>query len=129
MFLKEENKLEEGDDSITEKAKKVVDRGCVSKQIHCTKDVSECRTFSHRPVADVFCTCTSSCLEVASWNNTLYNLQCDMDQSDNVGETLDNSSPFYCKFIPFLSYWVTKKTKTKSAISMRKSRSRRRIQL
>ena len=43
----------------------VLDRGCVSKRLHCTKDPTKCRTFTHRNVADVFCKCLRECLEVA----------------------------------------------------------------
>jgi subtilisin-like proprotein convertase family protein len=76
----------------------VVDRGCVSKQIHCTKNITDCRTFTHRPVADVFCKCTPPCLEVASLSAEIYNMQCDMNVEP------EKSAPFFCQFIPFFSY-------------------------
>ena len=77
----------------------VGDRGCVSKQHACTRDVSNCRRFSHRRVAAVFCECLAGCLEVAATSSAgQFNLQCDMN-----AEGRRNDQPFYCRFIPFFS--------------------------
>ena len=88
-------------------------RGCVSKQIECTRDVTQCRTFSHRRVADIFCKCTPLCLEVASAGvkdgNQMFNMQCDYinpdrDEDEIIQQIEETKFPFYCQFIPFFSY-------------------------
>ncbi len=44
--------------------RKFMRRGCVSKQIRCTRAVDECRTLKYRNVANLICKCTPQCLEV-----------------------------------------------------------------
>ena len=75
-------------------------RGCVSTTVNCTTDIDNCRTFSHRKVAKIFCQCLPKlCLGVSHFNRE-YNLQC----STNHPTQLSSSKlPFYCQFIPFLS--------------------------
>ncbi len=98
-----------------------LDRGCVSKRLHCTKDPSRCRTFTHRNVADVLCRCLPNCVEVASLAasppriTSTFNLQCDMSaegeegdsnparRTDDETEASAADRPFYCRFIPFFS--------------------------
>jgi len=82
-------------------------RGCVSTTINCTRNVSDCRTFTHRKVANIFCKCSPHmCLGVANFDNE-FNLQCSMS-SVKLRKKLSNVSspklPFYCQFIPFYNY-------------------------
>jgi len=53
-------------------------RGCISKQGECTRNVFDCRMFTHRSVARIFCKCTLTCLEIGTIYNpgTQFNLQC-----------------------------------------------------
>jgi len=91
-----------------------IPRGCVSKRSECTQEVENCRTFTHRSVAQVFCKCSTICLEVASHPGTSgdFNMQChastsvSSDSSARSLEVAGSSSdvPFYCQFIPFFSY-------------------------
>lgn len=37
-----------------EEGSNVVNRGCISKRLHCTKDLPSCRTFTHRWVIERF---------------------------------------------------------------------------
>ena len=90
-------------------------RGCVSNTVNCTNDVEQCRTFSHRKVAKIFCDCTPKlCLGISNFRNE-YNLQCSISHSKLQKKNLSTSpkSPFYCQFIPFISYskkrWRQKK--------------------
>ena len=80
-------------------------RGCVSKQIKCTREVTDCRTFNHRSVANILCRCTSLCLEVAASvddnNKDIFNMQCDMTNSTSSSPS---EVPLYCHMIPFFSY-------------------------
>ena len=94
-------------------------RGCISKQGECTRNVSDCRTFTHRSVARVFCKCTLQCVEIGTTfdRETFFNMQCkplkDPEAQKNkerrsfAGKkpTLldENKTPVYCQFIPFLS--------------------------
>ena len=94
-------------------------RGCISKQGDCTRNASECRTFSHRSVARIFCKCSVACLEIGTtYNNnnddeTLFNLQCRPDvrriqdkrsfSSTKSSIAAEQKTPVYCQFIPFLS--------------------------
>lgn len=77
-----------------------VPSGCVSKQQKCTRNIKNCRIFKHRSVANIFCRCTNLCLDVSvslnSHNQDVYNMQCDMNQSNS------QPRPFYCYFIPFI---------------------------
>ena len=91
-------------------------RGCVSTTVNCTNDVEQCRTFSHRKVAKIFCECTPKlCLGISNFRNE-YNLQCSISHSSTLQKkNLSTSTklPFYCQFIPFISYskkrWRQKK--------------------
>lgn len=100
-----------------------IPRGCVSKRSECTQKVGDCRTFTHRSVAQVFCRCSQICLEVASHpgNSDDFNMQChastsvssnDDSSSSSLQKTRQNDArsleaetdvPFYCQFIPFLN--------------------------
>lgn len=106
---------------INKQTTEYIPRGCVSKRSECTQKVEDCRTFTHRSVAQVFCRCSQICLEVASHPGTSgdFNMQCHASTSVSSGN--DNSSsqrtrqndarsleaatdvPFYCQFIPFLN--------------------------
>ena len=82
-------------------------RGCISTTINCTTNVSDCRTFSHRKVANIFCTCTPKmCLGVATFGSE-FNLQCSISSVKSQKKLTNVSSPklpFYCQFIPFYNY-------------------------
>ena len=89
-------------------------QGCISTTINCTRNRADCRIFTHRKVASVFCKCTPKlCLGVAS-QGTQFNLQCSMrtvnrkktSKSSKSSKSLSSSPklPFYCQFIPFFSY-------------------------
>lgn len=86
--------------------------GCVSKQIHCTRSVKDCRTLKYRNVASVICGCSPLCLEVATNGDGSYNMQCDMEEDDVDEERVQRprqpkklkDAPLYCSFIPFFSY-------------------------
>ena len=87
-------------------------RGCVSKNVKCTRDVNDCRTFAHRRVAGIFCECTKLCLEITPVGGEEYNMQCEVreetgegeDEDDAENEISDKETPFFCQFIPFFSY-------------------------
>ena len=96
-----------------------IPRGCVSKRSECTQNVNDCRTFTHRSVAQVFCRCSSICIEVASNPDNDFNMQCHAATSGSVASSLTSGpskkeprslkpatsdTPFYCQFIPMLSY-------------------------
>jgi len=84
-------------------------RGCISTTINCTRDITDCRTFTHRKVAQVFCRCTPKlCMGVASQAD-VFNLQCSMRtlKKRKKSKSLKGFSPklpLYCQFIPFFSY-------------------------
>ena len=107
-------------------------RGCISKQGECTRNALDCRMFTHRSVARIFCKCTLTCLEIGTIYNpgTQFNLQCkplaeEMKTQEKrsygpqqqqpqqqqqptaaTQETVtvaENKTPVYCQFIPFLS--------------------------
>ena len=79
-------------------------RGCVSTTVNCTTNVEDCRTFSHRKVAKIFCDCTPKlCLGVSNFRNE-FNLQCSVPKEPLPKKNLSSSKlPFYCQFIPFYS--------------------------
>eukprot|EP00096_Caligus_rogercresseyi_P008356 TRINITY_DN2704_c0_g1_i1.p1 TRINITY_DN2704_c0_g1~~TRINITY_DN2704_c0_g1_i1.p1 ORF type:complete len:473 (+),score=121.86 TRINITY_DN2704_c0_g1_i1:1144-2562(+) len=87
----------------------VLPSGCVNFNMKCTRIVSDCRTFSHRSVANLFCTCIDSCLEVAvslsKKDQDVFNMQCDSASSSS--RTLNHSPltkvPFFCNLLPFLN--------------------------
>jgi len=87
-----------------------IPRGCVSKRSECTQNVNDCRTFTHRSVAQVFCRCSSICIEVASNPDNDFNMQCHASASSSLTKKEPRSlkptsdTPFYCQFIPMLSY-------------------------
>jgi subtilisin-like proprotein convertase family protein len=100
-----------------------IPRGCVSKRSECTQSVEKCRTFTHRSVAQVFCRCSSICLEIASISDESFNMQCnasgekkpktnmvsstslaDLSSARSLKEGPVTDIPFYCQFIPFFSY-------------------------
>ncbi|TRY77950.1 hypothetical protein TCAL_06464 [Tigriopus californicus] len=80
----------------------VQDRGCVSKQLECTKNIEECRTFTYRSVAGVFCTCIGMCLEVAAGGLDTFNMQCLFTRDEDPPSSPFKDIPMYCQFIPFL---------------------------
>ena len=100
-------------------------RGCISTTINCTTNVSDCRTFSHRRVANVLCTCTPKmCLGVATFGNE-FNLQCSISSVKSQKNLTNVSSPklpFYCQFIPFYNYnqkrWRRKKVRKLDIIKL-----------
>lgn len=80
-------------------------RGCISTTINCTKSLDDCRVYSHRNVAEIFCKCVPKmCLGVAP-HGEHFNLQCNV-RKKNVSKPKGTSSklPFYCQFIPFFNY-------------------------
>jgi len=79
-------------------------RGCVSTTVNCTTNVEDCRTFSHRKVAKIFCDCTPKlCLGVSNFRNE-FNLQCSVPKEPLPKKNVSSSKlPFYCQFIPFYS--------------------------
>jgi hypothetical protein len=102
-------------------------RGCISKQGDCTRNTVDCRMFTHRSVARIFCKCTPTCLEIGTIYNpgTQFNLQCkpeNIEEMKTQGKrsygpqqqqptttfqetvtVVENKTPVYCQFIPFLS--------------------------
>ena len=87
-----------------------IPRGCVSKRSQCTQEVTNCRTFTHRSVAQVFCRCSRICLEVASIGVDSFNMQClandekkEAPRSLEPAINMSKDVPFYCQFIPFLN--------------------------
>ena len=79
-------------------------RGCVSMTVNCTTNISQCRTFSHRNVAKIFCDCSPIlCLGISSFKNE-FNLQCSISKSPLKKNNSTSKHPFYCQFIPFFSY-------------------------
>jgi len=100
--------------------------GCISKTLECTQNVEQCRTFTHRMVALLFCKCSQICSEIAATVEAgtaaaAFNLQCsfvrrrrpqESDDSDREAEVRKKevtvipgkSPPVYCSFIPFFSY-------------------------
>ena len=68
-------------------------RGCISTTINCTTNVSDCRTFSHRKVANIFCTCTPRmCLGVANFGDE-FNLQCSISSVKSQKKVTNVTSP------------------------------------
>jgi len=107
--------------------------GCISKRLDCTQKVSDCRTFSHETVANLFCKCSQICFEVSRTNlatgssgdhETIYHMGCSYTQlkkkkqtqkalleasvsseaSSKITSIVTKKAPFYCQFIPFFSY-------------------------
>lgn len=85
-----------------QEAKGIQDRGCVSKQLECTKDIDECRTFTYRTVARVFCKCIGMCLEIATAGQDTFNMQCLKTRDGDPPSSPDKEIPMFCQFIPFL---------------------------
>jgi hypothetical protein len=67
-------------------------RGCISKQGDCTRNAFDCRMFTHRSVAQIFCKCTPTCLEIGTIYNpgTQFNLQC---KPENIEEMKTQGKP------------------------------------
>ena len=107
--------------------------GCISKRLDCTQKVSDCRTFSHETVANLFCKCSQICSDVSRTNlatgssgdhETIYHMGCSYTQSKSksikhkallqekessdatskITSIVTKKAPFYCQFIPFFSY-------------------------
>lgn len=102
--------------------------GCVSKLLDCTQSVQDCRTFTRRMVANLFCKCSSICHEVAvtvdpyDSEQQAYNMQCsfsheqDLDEGSDsrgqpkathgakVNKVVNPDPPMYCMLIPFSSF-------------------------
>ena len=106
--------------------------GCISKRLECTQKVSDCRTFAHETVANLFCKCSQICASVSRTNlatgnsgthETIYHMGCSFTSSNKKAEKQKGSgqskpsnvvskvtslvtkkAPFYCQFIPFFSY-------------------------
>ena len=107
--------------------------GCISKRLDCTQKVSDCRTFSHETVANLFCKCSQICSDVSRTNlatgssgdhETIYHMGCSYtqlkkklkphktlleandapDAASKITSIVTKKAPFYCQFIPFFSY-------------------------
>ena len=67
--------------------------GCISKRLECTQEVNDCRTFTHKSVADLFCKCSEICEDVASTildgknsgEHETYNMGCSFAPSKSKG--------------------------------------------
>jgi len=107
--------------------------GCISKRLDCTQKVSDCRTFSHETVANLFCKCSQICSDVSRTNlatgssgdhETIYHMGSSYtqlkkkfkphktlleandapDAASKITSIVTKKAPFYCQFIPFFSY-------------------------
>ena len=102
--------------------------GCISKRLECTQNVSDCRTFEHETVANLFCKCSQICSSVSRTNlatgnsgahEIIYHMGCSFTSSKHrtqkqkgsgpnkaskVTSLVTKKAPFYCQFIPFFSY-------------------------
>ncbi|CAB4059556.1 FURIN [Lepeophtheirus salmonis] len=89
---------------VTPSKNVILPSGCVSFNMKCTRNVSHCRTFAHRSVANIFCKCIDACLEVAvslsEKDEDIFNMQCDSAGSKPPSST---KVPFFCNLLPFLN--------------------------
>ena len=121
------------DNQVKPEGAEKVRPGCISKRLDCTQKVSDCRTFSHETVANLFCKCSQICSDVSRTNlatgssgdhETIYHMGCSYTQSKSksikhkallqekessdatskITSIVTKKAPFYCQFIPFFSY-------------------------